>query len=236
MTPHTYIINHPSLGEVTVTLNPRAKRISGRWKLGKVLITAPASVSDKRLEQAIDSLSQKLIERKSTFKYSENQIINSEDISFAIIRQNFRPDSIIVSPALPVTKIQVGSNIDLYSHSATVAISKALNSAAYRFAPTILLPRAKALALSVGANPAGWKIGKGLRTLGTCSSTRIITLSSTLVFMPQELRDYIVFHELAHLSEMNHSAAFHSICNRYCKGREAELRAKLKNFPYPVLR
>lgn len=236
MTNNTFIIYHQSLGEVMVTLNPRATRISGRWKLGKVHITAPSSVSKVRLEQAIDSIAQKLIDRKTIFSYSENQVISSEDITFAIVRQNFRPDSIIISPALPVTKIQIGEKIDIKSQTATVAISKALTNAAFRFAPTLLLPRAKELALSVGKSPAAWKIGKGVRTLGTCNSQKVITLSSTLVFMPQELRDYIVFHELAHLTEMNHSSAFHRLCNSYCSGKEALLRAKLRAFNYPILR
>lgn len=236
MTTHTFIIYHPSLGEVNVTLNPRATRITGRWKLGKVSVTAPHGISEKRLNQAIDSIARKLLDRKTTFAYSENQTISSDDITFALVRQSFRPDSILISPALPVTKIQIGNNIDLSSQSATVAISKVLTSVAHRFAPTLLLPRARELSLAVGISPAAWKIGRGVRTLGTCSASKVITLSSTLVFLPRELRDYVVFHELAHLTEMNHSAAFHSLCNLYCSGREAELRAKLRGFRYPILR
>lgn len=33
---------------------------------------------------------------------------------------------------------------------------------------------------------------------------------------------------------MNHSAAFHMICDSYCGGREDEYRAAVKAFDFPV--
>lgn len=57
-----------------------------------------------------------------------------------------------------------------------------------------------------------------------------------LVFLPQELRDYIICHELAHLSEMNHSPRFHALLDSYLDGREAMLAARLRAYSWPVLR
>lgn len=236
MTVSTYIIEHPALGQVTVRLNPQATRISGRWKQGKVLMTAPARTPKYRIAQALESLSQRLLERKPQFGYRENQSIVCLGITFTIMRQDFRPNMIIASRQLPEIKIQVGTEIDLDSETAIAAISKALCGIAHHYAPALLLPRAREIADSIGIAPAKWQIGRGLRTLGTCSSGKTITLSSALVFLPQELRDYIVCHELAHLTEMNHSANFHALCNRYCGGNEATLRARLKTFPFPILR
>ena len=56
------------------------------------------------------------------------------------------------------------------------------------------------------------------------------------MLLPAELRDYVICHELAHLSEMNHSPEFHRILNGYLGGREAELVAALKAYKWPVLR
>lgn len=236
MSPSIYIIEHPALGQVTVRLNTKATRISGRWKQGKVLLTAPSSAPKHRIAQALDSLAQRLLERKPHFSYHENQSIICPGITFTIVRQNFRPTMIIAARQLPDTKIQVGTGIDLGSETAIAAISKVLCNIANHYAPALLLPRAKEIAASIGIAPAKWQIGRGLRTLGTCSSRKTITLSSALVFLPQELRDYIVCHELAHLTEMNHSANFHALCNRYCGGKEALLRTQLKTFPFPILR
>lgn len=47
---------------------------------------------------------------------------------------------------------------------------------------------------------------------GSCNKTRgTITLNKALCMVPQECRIYVVVHELAHLVEMNHSAAFYRV-------------------------
>ena len=46
---------------------------------------------------------------------------------------------------------------------------------------------------------------------GSCSSKGNLNFNWKLVLMPEEILDYVVVHELAHLYEMNHSPRFWSI-------------------------
>ncbi len=49
---------------------------------------------------------------------------------------------------------------------------------------------------------------------GSCSSQGNLNFNWKLVLMPQEVLDYVVVHELAHLYEMNHSPRFWSVVER----------------------
>ena len=59
------------------------------------------------------------------------------------------------------------------------------------------------------------KFRKMKRRWGSCSSLGIITLNKALFFVDQELLDYVIVHELAHLQHMNHSKEFHALVKHY---------------------
>jgi len=43
---------------------------------------------------------------------------------------------------------------------------------------------------------------------GSCSGKKNLNFNYKLLFLPQEMMDYVVVHELCHLQEMNHSKKF----------------------------
>jgi hypothetical protein len=58
---------------------------------------------------------------------------------------------------------------------------------------------------------------------GSCSAGGTVSLNWRLVQTPDLVRDYIIYHELMHLAEMNHSARFWARVEEVCPGwREAE--------------
>lgn len=62
---------------------------------------------------------------------------------------------------------------------------------------------------------------------GSCTSSGTIRLNLQLIKLPQYLIDYVVVHELAHLREMNHSAAFWRVVAGVCPNYR-KLRSELK--------
>ena len=65
---------------------------------------------------------------------------------------------------------------------------------------------------------------------GSCSSGGAISLNWRLIQTPDFVRDYIIYHELSHLKEMNHSVRFWNQVERLCPGwRAAERWLKLNS-------
>ena len=71
------------------------------------------------------------------------------------------------------------------------------------------------------------KISSARRKWGSCSSKDEIRYAYRLLFVPQDLVDYVVVHELAHIRHKNHSTAFWSEVKKYmpdCVARRKNLQ------------
>ena len=71
---------------------------------------------------------------------------------------------------------------------------------------------------------------KNQKTLwGSCSSANNINLNVNLVRLPDELRDYVILHELVHTRHKNHSKAFWRALNRLV-GDGKQLQRQLRQY------
>ena len=59
---------------------------------------------------------------------------------------------------------------------------------------------------------------------GSCSASGRLSFSWRLAMAPPEVLDYVAAHEVAHLVEMNHSAAFWAVLARLCPDHAAPRR------------
>ncbi|MCF6310366.1 MAG: M48 family metallopeptidase [Sulfurimonas sp.] len=95
------------------------------------------------------------------------------------------------------------------------------------YAKEYLIPRVNYFSNIMNLNYSEIKFRKMKSRWGSCSSTGVITLNSQLIKINKELIDYIIVHELAHLTHMNHSKKFHSLVNQYIPNSKI-LNKKLK--------
>lgn len=65
-------------------------------------------------------------------------------------------------------------------------------------------------------SPSAIKLSSARTQWGSCTVRGAVRLNWQLVKMPLHLIDYVVVHELAHLAEMNHSAAFWRVVESVC--------------------
>lgn len=73
---------------------------------------------------------------------------------------------------------------------------------------TCFKQRISMYAQKLNVQPASFRLSCAKTRWGSCNSRGIIHLNWRLIQMPMHLVDYVVAHELSHLIEMNHSAAF----------------------------
>jgi predicted metal-dependent hydrolase len=78
-------------------------------------------------------------------------------------------------------------------------------------------------------NPREIKLSAARTQWGSCTTRGTVRLNWQLVKMPLHLVDYVVVHELAHLREMNHSAAFWSVVESQCPDY-AKCRGELRKW------
>lgn len=62
---------------------------------------------------------------------------------------------------------------------------------------------------------------------GSCSIRRNLNFNYRLAMIPVELADYVIIHELCHLTEMNHSADFWNLVGKYLPDYKLK-RSRLK--------
>lgn len=240
-------IDHPTLGTVTITERNGSGKISGRWINGQLRVNVPAGIGKMAILQALGRHIADFERIRPRPRYYPGSVITIATAGIPI-------KIFITASAAPIAEMTATVTTDPESGGAAYAIhipphtdhtlpdtqrriDAAVKTVGRRLAPDILLPRARELASSLGLRVDLWEIAHGKNVLGTCyPRQRRIRLSYLNVFLTPGLRDYIILHELAHLTEPGHTPAFHALCDRYCLGHERELIRQLHTYPWPVER
>ncbi len=236
---------HPRLGRIAVRPGRTTAAVRARWRGNVLTVTCPLGLPSTAFENFIARNEASLLVLKPQLHYAPGKVLDTPETDISIL------DGTDAQPYDIMTSVEIESPRPgkIESHRVLVAprvahlietpeCQKAINNAvldlASRSTRMFVLPMARRIAAEVGHAPMGWVVNKSVHMLGKCSSDGIITLNPRLAFLPEHLRRFVICHELAHLSEMNHSPAFHRLCNFYLGGNEAALSREIKAFPFPV--
>lgn len=94
-----------------------------------------------------------------------------------------------------------------------------------------LPPRVSQFAKLMNVVPTGMKITSAHTRWGSCSGKNSLCFSYLLMLLPDDLIDYIVVHELAHIKEKNHSARFYAVVEKYLPDYKDRIK-KLKKIQH----
>jgi hypothetical protein len=204
---------------------------------GHLLMRAPLGASATQLQQMVDINREQLhqLPRPQAISFDYGQVMECFRCRVVIEPTNPRPGYLKTEwDDDNVLHVTMHESTDLDEYSAKQYISDRISEAMGYIANKELLPFARETAVALGLKPAGFEIGRGMRKLGHCTAKRVIQLSRNLMFLPEPLVHYIICHELAHLTHMNHSPEFHALVDEYTDGREQELEQQLRQFRWPI--
>ena len=227
------------LGEVAVRVLSTARRFTARIRDGIVHVTIPDKVSEAEYRVLLESMKPRLAAalQRPLSPYHDGYRFETTDWSFELRRS----DSVAPlqirseSDANNHMTFLYGSGIDFADPAHARFMSNCISSRARDFMLDHIVDKAWQTAARLGCRPAQIVVSRGLRVLGHCSSRKAVALSEKIAFLPEDLRMYIITHELAHLTQMNHSAAFYALWERYMGCPSGPLKARLKKFRWPVI-
>lgn len=226
---------------VSVTPRVNCKNIiMRRASDGSLRASVPYGIDAARAVEIMRSLLPRLMAKTAitpALTYTAPWSYDFPEGSLRITLQSLKPEHVIANFSPREITIGVGCALTPSQPATAKIISRLILRAAARISPGVLIPHARSTAARLGIDRISWEIGRGTRTLGSCyPSQRRIILSAACLFVPAELREFVICHELAHLTHANHSAAFHSLCNTYLEGKEKALISRLKSWQWPILR
>ena len=190
--------------EMNVKFNPRARRLIVKVHpaSGEVSVIAP---SKRSLERALefargqtDWIARQLAHVPSRVALAPGSRIPFRGKDHVIVRGD--------ESRMPVWVDEVGAIIQI-SGRAEHAPRRLLDFLK-RQARRDLEIRSIEFAARLGTKPTRVTVRDTASRWGSCSSTRSLSFSWRLILAPAYVLDYVVAHEVAHLREMNHSAAF----------------------------
>lgn len=193
--------------EVTVRLNPRARRLIVKVhpSTGEVSVVAPSRRSlDHALEFARSEsswIARRLAHVPEPIELEPGARIPFRGEDHAIVAAARGPAPVWIERGARVIRI---AGHDEHAPRRLLDFLK-------REARRVLDARAFEFAERIGVQPKRITVRDTASRWGSCSTTRALSFSWRLILAPAFVLDYVVAHEVAHLRHMNHGARFWSL-------------------------
>jgi len=206
----------------TVTRSKRKTAAIHIHKNGSVEVRCPKSFPARDIEQFVRS-NQPAIERRIEQALSAKQLKEDFAPSYGdklLFLGKEYPLEKSNSPSLGFDGNRFYIPEGLSGESARQGIIKIYKMLAVK----ILKAKADTYAGLMGFTPASVKVNSAKTRWGSCSGKNSINFSWRLIMASEPCVDYVVVHELAHISQHNHSAAFWAIVEQYVPDYKAQNR------------
>lgn len=137
-----------------------------------------------------------------------------ESIEFRAVDRSYavnyldRPGRVTVTEN--VTRLMVRGPLD-----EPLSIIESLQKFTARKAREALLPRLDGMSKQVGMEYSAMRVRRQKTRWGSCSGRGTISLNAKLLFLPVELVDHLLLHELCHTRQMDHSPQYWALVAQF---------------------
>jgi len=204
-----YIIKRSRRKSVSIYVTKEAKiEVHAPLKLSKTYIDNLVSEKEEWLLTHLSKMKQEL-QKRDTFRLENHNMV------------------LILGSEYPIcdtsenTAVFDGASVSLplgdfaWRKEAMIKLYKRL---AHDILPQIVEKHASIMNVS----PKSMRITSAKTRWGSCSGDNRLNFSWYLMMTPMSVIDYVVVHELSHMLEHNHSAAFWGIVSRFCPDFQKE--------------
>jgi predicted metal-dependent hydrolase len=192
-------------------------------KDGAINVRLPVFFSpeqDKLAFVALEDWLQRTFERKSNFKqhFSKKQYAHGDELQVG--KRTYRLDIELEERKSHTVKLINGTFFfKLAANDDDEGRQKAIRQLMSRIVAQDFMPEITRKTMEINRlyfqkNVKSISFKYNHSNWGSCSRTGNINFSTRLLFAPDEVIDYVIIHELAHLIEMNHSDRFWNIVER----------------------
>lgn len=128
-----------------------------------------------------------------------------------IVRAPLKMKTADIERFLLSKSVWIDSNLEKMKKISAIASEKFTDrelEALKKRAKEVITPKVERFASVMGVEYNRITVKAQKTRFGSCSSKKNLNFNAVTVLMPEQIIDYVVVHELAHLKEMNHSARF----------------------------
>ena len=219
--------------KIEIRRGANIKYLSIRMAPGRgVWVNVPYGVSEETVKRFLAEKKEWIDANTVKIKEYEQRTSTSFDANTEITTKMHRIRIELVAEKHPRYTMK-GSDITFHiptimSSSQRNELMKQMMVNVYKFeAQRYLPPRVMELSAKLKLPFGRLSFRNNISNWGSCSHQNDISLNVKLMKLPDAIIDYVIVHELCHIKEKNHSAAFWALVEKYCPNYQS-LRAELK--------
>ncbi|AHF05850.1 hypothetical protein DESME_01200 [Desulfitobacterium metallireducens DSM 15288] len=206
--------------------NSRSKRLSLRIGRDKVRVTAPCKATKREIREFVEAnqdwilahwvkIQEELLNiPKRQYQDGEALSVLGQSLELKIMKTNQKTMRLRYLKEEKKIEIRLPEGIALENQNE--ATREILGQWLKRKAREVFQTKLDQVSAQMGVSYKAFRLKEQKTRWGSCSSKGNINLNWRVILAPEQVIDYLIIHELAHLKHMNHSPSFWDVVGQYC--------------------